>query len=266
MSEYVLRSDEVELYDGSVTFVRENCRAKLLLTNLCLVLVTTQKQGLFAKAEKHFTAFDVQEIKVYDGKPQLVSKGNDLRIFLLDEELALRFDSVLEVAKFKLAATKLLTGKTAQARGAEKVRDGIHLIDDTLGIDTVDTVKEVLTNGLAGTLLGGRIWRKKHTAPSDRKAGIDAVCAAGDAVRQAQNASAAASGNAAAGKGAAVEAATCPAQGTASAADETEQTRSVPALSLDAQVSLLKQFKSLLDAGILTEAEFAEKKRQILGR
>ena len=42
----------------------------------------------------------------------------------------------------------------------DKIKDAINTIDDVLGIDTRNTIKGVMENGIAGTLLKG--FKKKH--------------------------------------------------------------------------------------------------------
>lgn len=44
-------------------------------------------------------------------------------------------------------------------RGSEKVKDAFNKVDDVLGFNTRDTIKGVIENGVAGTLLKGI---KKH--------------------------------------------------------------------------------------------------------
>lgn len=59
----------------------------------------------------------------------------------------------MDAYKFVHTANELLTGHTMAERGAAKVKDGINLVDDTLGFSTVDTVKGVIENGVIGSIL-----------------------------------------------------------------------------------------------------------------
>ena len=45
-------------------------------------------------------------------------------------------------------------------RGSEKIKEAIGVVDDTLGLDTRNTIKGVLEHGIKGTLLNG-IAKKK---------------------------------------------------------------------------------------------------------
>ena len=71
------------------------------------------------------------------------------------------FDSKIEAMKFTNKIIDTLTGTTMSKRGADKVRDMMSTVDDVLGFDTRDTIKGVLENGIAGTLLRGIKKTKK---------------------------------------------------------------------------------------------------------
>jgi len=141
-----------------------------------------------------------------------------------------------------MALFKLVTGKTAPARSAKKVKNAIEIIDDTLGIDTVGTTKAVLEGGVIGTLVSGtgkkNTGSKRSRSCSKSGKAIDALAAvAGGVVMQ-------------------------------NITNESEQP-ALPektALSHDEQIVTLKQFKKLFDVGIITEEEFEEKKKEILGK
>ena len=95
---------------------------------------------------------------MYNGMPQIKQDGHKATIFLTTGEKHLSFSSKAEAWKFVSHATQLLTGQTMAERGAEKLRNALNLVDDTLGINTVDTVKNVIENGVTGFLFG-----KKHS-------------------------------------------------------------------------------------------------------
>ena len=108
------------------------------------------------------------------------------------------------------------------------------MVDDTLGINTVETVKGVLENGIAGTFLGG--FKKKNppaTNITNTKASIvkDVVDVAKEVVQQTRS----------------------------------NETDKKVQLTYDEQFEALSKMKSLLDAGILTQEEFDAKKKEILG-
>ena len=157
-----------------------------------------------------------------------------IEIYLLTGELYVDFLSSLESTKFYQIIIQAITGKSLATRGAEKVKSGIGLVDDTLGINTVETVKGVLENGIAGTFLGG--FKKKNppaTNITNTKASIvkDVVDVAKEVVQQTRS----------------------------------NETDKKVQLTYDEQFEALSKMKSLLDAGILTQEEFDAKKKEILG-
>lgn len=153
--DYSLQPDETILYERDVTIQGQEKTSRLMLTNLNIVMTEDVNSSLFAKTEETHTVYSVQDIKIYEDLPQVLQKGKHLRILFLFQELNLEFDSFIEANKFRLALFKLVTGKTAPARSAKKVKNAIEIIDDTLGIDTVGTTKAVLETGVVGTLVGG---------------------------------------------------------------------------------------------------------------
>lgn len=240
MGDYSLQADETILYERDVTIQGQKRTSHLMLTNLNIVITDFVKRSVLAKEEKEFTTYPVEDIKIYEGKPQIIQKGKNVKILFLSQELDLVFDSIIEVKKFNMAATKLVTGKSASARGSEKVKNAINIIDDTLGIDTVGTAKTVLERGVVGSLVGG-VGKKSRSGGSRSKAekAIEAIGVVSEVVQKKSN-------------------------------NETKQAE-VPELtdstekSHDEQIATLKKFKDLFDAGIITEEEFAEKKKEILG-
>ncbi|NMB29786.1 MAG: hypothetical protein GX991_07020 [Clostridiaceae bacterium] len=242
MAAYSLRPDETILYERDVTIQGQERSSRLMLTNLNIVITEYVKSSLFAKEEETHTVYSVQDIKIYEDLPQVLQKGKHIRILFLYQEISLDFNSLIEANKFRMTLFKLVTGKTAPARSAKKVKNAIEIIDDTLGIDTVGTTKAVLEGGVIGTLVS--VTGKKKTGSkrsrSRSKSGkaIDALAAvAGGVVMQ-------------------------------NITNESEQP-ALPektALSHDEQIVTLKQFKELFDAGIITEEEFEEKKKEILGK
>jgi hypothetical protein len=238
--DYSLQPDETILYERDVTIQGQEKTSRLMLTNLNIVMTEDVNSSLFAKTEETHTVYSVQDIKIYEDLPQVLQKGKHLRILFLFQELNLEFDSFIEANKFRLALFKLVTGKTAPARSAKKVKNAIEIIDDTLGIDTVGTTKAVLETGVVGTLVGGTGKKKTGSKRSRSKSSkaIDALATVASGVVQQKR------------------------------TNESEQP-ALPekaALSHDEQFVALKQFKELFDAGIITEEEFEEKKREILGK
>lgn len=67
---------------------------------------------------------------------------------------------MLEARKFTGKMINAVTGTTLARRGADKVKGAIGIIDDTLGLDTRNTVKGLLENGVKGTIVNG-LGKKK---------------------------------------------------------------------------------------------------------
>lgn len=235
MSDYSLKSDEVILYDGPVSIPDKKENFQLTLTNLNIVLSTSTKKGLFSKPQKEFKIYPVHDIKIYEDNPQIIQKGNNLQIFFLTSELTINFASKIELSKFKIAAMKLVTGKSAQKRGADKVKGTIDMINDTLGIDTVGTVKGVLENGVVGSIVGGICKNKSDSKKDNVTKALETV---GNVLHN-------------------------------NSTTENEKTNSATlpqtTISYEEQYESLKKLKELLDAGIITDEEFTIKKKEILG-
>ena len=159
MIEYRLQADEVQLYSGSVYCCDSNGKAivknpvPFMLTNINLVF-TFKTKKLFQKEETSIEILPISNIKMYNGMPQIKHDGHMVAIFLTTCEKYLSFESKVEARKFVSQTTNLLTGQTMIERGAGKLRDTLHLVDDTLGINTIDTVKNVIENGVTGLLFG----------------------------------------------------------------------------------------------------------------
>lgn len=240
MKDYSLQSDEVLLYEGYACRMDENVGGiDLLLTNLFLVLISRKKK-LFSKEEVHVETMPLNQVKIYEGVPQILQKGNDVNLYFADGEVSLRFIDKNEMRKFTSAALTLLTGKSTATRGAEKVNKAVGIVDNALGINSVDTVKGVLENGLVGSVLGG--FRKKNSAANNATIlAKDAIDAARDIFGKKESPK--------------------PAIESASG-EQPPEIQGQPAF--DSKVESLKKLKDLLDMGILTQEEFEAKRAEIV--
>lgn len=231
MTNYALQPNESVLYQGNVSIEKRSGTAELILTNLNLVFVITTKKFL-AKSQVDVESYPVEDIKIYNNAPQIKQKNSRVEIFLSCGEIAVNFETMFEAGKFVNAALRLLTGKTLAERGADRVKGAVGLVDDTLGINTINTVKNVLENGITGSLLGG-IGKKaapvaKRTSTAREVVGIAKELLGTPAPQEAIPAS-------------------------------------TPATSFsDDQVETLKKMKELVDMGVLTQEEFEAKKKQLL--
>ena len=101
-----------------------------------------------------------------------------------------------------------------------------------MGINTVDTVKGVLENGLADTLFSGFKMNKSASSSSNNSSAVKEVAEiAKDVIKETRS----------------------------NSSDKKEQ------LSYEEQIDALNKMKALLDTGILTQEEFDAKRKEILG-
>lgn len=242
MKGYTLQPNESILYSGPVSFFAKNTKVECLLTNLNLVFVITAKK-LFTKDQIQVDTYPVSEIKTYNDAPQIKHKGLIVDIFLTSGEVNMSFPTNREAQKFVNASWQLITGKSMAERGADKVKSMVGRIDNALGINTVETVKGTLENGLVGTVFGG-IGRKSS---SDKRS--SAVSTTETVVKEA------------AGLVRDVIHSRTPNQSTSTKT----QTPTISAPVQNDPVEQLKKLKDLADMGILTQEEFDIKKKQILG-
>ena len=240
MENYNLLPDEVVLYKREGRLINKsekplaslstNTTTELILTNLHLVFVKKTKK-LFAKEQVEVEVYPIEEIKVYNEIPQIKQKDTCVEIYLTNGEKTIDLFSKHEVRKFVNKAYELLTGKSVTARGADRVKGAVNLVDDALGIHTVDTVKSVVENGVVGTIFG-------KSARVQAKGGgtvTEVLNITKDLIGKKTN-------------------------GTGVSQAQPEDTA-----SLDGQMEALKKLKDLLDTGIISQEEFDAKKKQILG-
>ena len=150
MKNYELGLDEVVLYKGDVKPVDEKGEMQLILTNHNIIFITTYKK-LFGKEEVVVEDYPIDEIKIYNGTPQLKANGNIVEIYLLTDDREVRFSSRNEIRKFINEVTTLLTHKTKAERCAEKIKKGIELVKNTVGEDNISAMKSVVTSGNIAT-------------------------------------------------------------------------------------------------------------------
>ena len=145
MENYLLREDEVVLYKGTV--LANDKKTNLILTNINIVFISV---GINPFGENAVTKelYPVNEIKIYEGIPQIKPKDREVEIYFKTGEKNFSFESKKELHLFLSEATKLLTGKTGAERNAEKVKNAIGLVNDTLGVDIVKATGEVAKDGV----------------------------------------------------------------------------------------------------------------------
>ena len=181
MKNYELCSDEVVLYKGDVKAVDSKDEMQLILTNLNIVFITTHKK-MFGKEEVVVDDYPVEEIKIYNGVPQLKPNGNIVEIYLLNDDKEVVFPTKSEIRKFINEATNLLTNKTRMERCVEKVKKTIELVKDTIGEENINAVKKVTKDGKIvatakvigkGASVIGGLFKKKKINPKQTSENLD---------------------------------------------------------------------------------------------
>ena len=165
MEYYQLKSDEVVLFKGFITFANEQEKTNLILTNQNVVFITKFKDE-FLNENAKVEYYAVEDVKMYEGKPQIKLNKNIVEIYFLTTEKEFQFEQKSDQHKFFDEAIKLLTGKTKVQRAAEKVKNAISIVDDTLGIDSVHVVGDAIKDGVVGKVTKGlgsisKIFKKK---------------------------------------------------------------------------------------------------------
>lgn len=241
MEHYLLQPNEVLLFEG-IAYRKntKNIKCKVLLTNLFLVYIITSKK-LFAKQEVHVDSFPISDIKIYNDIPQIKQTGSIIEIYFLHNEEKLDFIEKREARKFINTAYELVTGKTFAKRGADKFKGAVKLVDDTLGISAVNTVKGVLENGIVGSVVGGIKHRKSEKQKLSAIAG-DTIDVIKERLIEKDP------------------------QSDIQTPEPQEAPNNVTGDSLNDKIAALKELKELLDANIITQEEFEAKKAELLAR
>ena len=146
MEHYELKPTEVVLYKGKISYDEKNENTQLILTNINMVFITKQKP-LFKDEIVDVEIIPVVDVKIYEGKPQIKTKGHLVEIYFVGKEKEFYFHSKQELHKFIDESIKLITGKTKAERFAGKIKDGINLTNNTLGVDIIDVTKNAVQNG-----------------------------------------------------------------------------------------------------------------------
>lgn len=158
MSNFQLLTDEVVLYEGTVSSRTYRGNLKITLTSRNIII--EKEVGIIKKSLELVDSFPINTIKCYNGSPQITQKGTSIQIQTQSENIDLTFTGIIDASKFTNKLIDVLTGTTLAKRGSQKVKDAFALVDDTLGLDTRGTLKGLLENGVKGILLNG-IGKKK---------------------------------------------------------------------------------------------------------
>lgn len=236
MNSYKLQSDEVILFEGGVSLKESKGSSKLLLTNLNIVVETTIKK-IFKEDETSLLIYPITDIKVYNNQPQVKQKICDVTVFLENNELLFTFDSVFTARKFASKAIELVSGKTTTVRGAGRVKSAIGLVDDTLGIDTMETISGIMENGVVKSFFGGAKKHKKSKSVSDSSDAMKVVTDVATEVIGAVSD-----------------------KGTSGLSTDVSKEE----MSYEDKINAVKKLKDLLDMDIISQEEFDTKKKELL--
>lgn len=141
MKNYSLESDEVLLFRCEV--VQDDASeetVELVLTNLHIVFIGENENAPLSE-KVSVTKYPVTDIKMYNGLPQIKQNNRNVELFLSQGEKTIEFKTRMEANRFIDVSFELLTGKTKLARGASKIKKSIDDVNEALGVDVIDEVK-----------------------------------------------------------------------------------------------------------------------------
>ena len=164
MDNYELEKDEVILYESHVYIKEINSKGSIYLTLTSNRIIIEEKitKGFFsAKEEKNLIdIIKLEDIKVFNNKLQVTQSSDNVSLQTTNKNYNIRFDSMFSAKKFIIKINDAVTNTSSVERGVNTVKNAIDTVDDVLGLNTRETIKGVIENGIAGTLLKG-INRKK---------------------------------------------------------------------------------------------------------
>ena len=241
MSNYNLLADEVVLYKGIAKRQNsENGQVEVLLTNLNIVLIDTIDDVTSVET------LPIATLKIYKGIPQVKHKGLNVEMYFTSGEQHLTFANRVEIHKLVKVIYELVTGKTQFERGALKVKKGIETTNDTLGIDTVETVRNAVLIGLGGSIEMSNLNNETSDNVQDKKEKKTKVV-----------------GNSKWSNVLKV------AQGVVESTKGLIARKEEKPLRIEGQKEMdleaLKTLKEFLDVGIISQEEYEIKKKEILG-
>ena len=159
MNNYEINNDEVILYEGKVGYNKNYIDIDFKLTSKKMIF--EKQKGLIKKTKELIDIIPLDKIKIYNDSVQVKQKINELQVQTLDKNFYIYANGILEAKKILTKIIDTITGTTISKRGSQKINETIDLVDETLGLNTRDTVKGVLENGIKGVLLNG-IKNKKQ--------------------------------------------------------------------------------------------------------
>ena len=158
MANFELSSDEVVLYEGVVS--SNQYKGSLLITLTSLKIVLEKEKGLFKKTRELIDIIELATIKFYNDTVQIKQKGSEVEIQTTSGNITFTFSGMFEAGKFKGKIVNATTGTTLAKRVSDKTKGAFEMVDETLGLDTRETIKGVLEQGVKGAIFNG-IGKKK---------------------------------------------------------------------------------------------------------
>lgn len=152
MEHYELSADETVLFKGNVTisgkeekkgFIQKKREYELILTNHNIVFVSISKGGLLKKESYESEIHPLENLKVYDNKPQVIRRDNSVQVYMTDGELFLDFENDKQAKEFTSKCIKEKSGESKFVRAVKTVQNEYHKTLDALNIDE-ETVKKVV--------------------------------------------------------------------------------------------------------------------------
>lgn len=153
MGNFELQSDEVILYEGTVT--SKEYKGNLLLTLTSQKIILEKEKGLFKKDRELVDKVLLENVKFYNDSVQIKQKGDSVEIQTVAKNISMSFSGLLEARKFTGKIVDAVTGTTLAKRVSDKTKGAFNMVDETLGLDTRGTIKGLLENGVKGTILNG---------------------------------------------------------------------------------------------------------------
>lgn len=150
---YELDSNEVILCEEVVTYSEFKGSLQMVLTSKKIVL--EKEKGIIKKQKELIDIINLEDIKIYNEKAQIQQKGVDVNIQTVSKNIKISFDGIIKANKFVTKIIDTITGTTMTQRSTNKIKDAINVVDDVLGMNTRDTIKGVMENGVVNSLLKG---------------------------------------------------------------------------------------------------------------
>lgn len=163
MNTYTFDQDEVLLFRCEA-YIADNstCLYRLLVTNKNIVFMP-YNSTYDGETNYEERKIPLSEIKIFEGQPQVKFYNETIELYLLNEVFAIIIQDKKQAKEFVSTINKQLTGKSAYERTTEKVGKAIGVIDKTFGINTVESMKEIITNGIGSKInIFGKLGKKSN--------------------------------------------------------------------------------------------------------